>query len=469
MAIIQGDIAFVGINTQGAGSGSDQDWFAFAALNNIAEGEVIYFTDNELAASGDASFNGSPTGGESYIKWVAPAGGVAAGSVIQVQVVGSQASAPVASAGVASWVASAGSTGAGLSASNESIYAFTAASDASVNTPTVFLGQIFTGTAADPSPASLSASYVVSFTDGSDNAYYSGFHSGLPNITDYAALIADTANWTRGTGNLLYTSTQSQVFGATVPSEISVSDVTVTEGNSGTTTATFTVSLNSASIQAVTVDFATADGTATAGVDYVASSGTLTFAPGETSKTVTVTINGDTTFESAETLTLDLSNAANATIADAQGLGTLTNDDADIVYGAGYVDVNGIRIFEQADSTLHGDTATPVATDDVVLVRLGSIAGTTPGAESVAFADGKAYSTNINGNAINVYGVAADGTLSNLAPIALSGLTNYKAGGVNSVAVHDGVIAVAYENATAGQGGYIALFNAADNSLIKTV
>src|SRR4029078_3486494 len=81
---------------------------------------------------------------------------------------------------------------------------------------------------------------------------------------------------------------------------LSVNDVTVTEGNSGTVSATFNVALSPAAIGTVTVGFATANGTATAGSDYVASSGTLTFNPGNTVKTVTVAVNGDTTGEGNE-------------------------------------------------------------------------------------------------------------------------------------------------------------------------
>ncbi len=112
---------------------------------------------------------------------------------------------------------------------------------------------------------------------------------------------------------------------------ITVNDVSIAEGNSGTSSLTFTVSLNITSISAVTVDFATANGTATAGSDYVATSGTLTFAAGQTSKTVTVLVNGDVTVEQAETLFLNLTNPSGATISDAQGLGTITNDDTALV------------------------------------------------------------------------------------------------------------------------------------------
>ncbi len=109
---------------------------------------------------------------------------------------------------------------------------------------------------------------------------------------------------------------------------LSVGDVIVTEGNAGTTAATFNVSLLPASGQAVSVNYATADGTATAGSDYTAvDSGTLNFAAGETSKTITVQVSGDTSNEGNETFFVNLSGAANATVSDAQGLGTIQNDD----------------------------------------------------------------------------------------------------------------------------------------------
>ena len=110
---------------------------------------------------------------------------------------------------------------------------------------------------------------------------------------------------------------------------ISVNDISVAEGNSGTNQMAFTVLLSAASTQTVTVSFSTSNGTATAGSDYVTvPATTLTFNPNETSKTVNVTINGDTTVEPDETLNLNLSNPTNATISDSQGIGTITNDDA---------------------------------------------------------------------------------------------------------------------------------------------
>ena len=77
---------------------------------------------------------------------------------------------------------------------------------------------------------------------------------------------------------------------------------------------TFTVTLSNPSSTNVTVVYSTANGTATAGSDYTTAGGTLTFAPGETSKTVTVVVSGDTTFEPNETFTVGLSAPSGATL-----------------------------------------------------------------------------------------------------------------------------------------------------------
>ncbi|KAF0103975.1 MAG: endoglucanase [Rhodospirillaceae bacterium] len=108
---------------------------------------------------------------------------------------------------------------------------------------------------------------------------------------------------------------------------LSIADVSVQEGNAGTRLMTFTVTLSAAAAGPVTVAYSTADGTATSGSDYVAASGTLTFAAGETSKTIQVTVNGDTAVEGNEAFTVRLANAAGATIIDGSATGTLTNDD----------------------------------------------------------------------------------------------------------------------------------------------
>ena len=108
---------------------------------------------------------------------------------------------------------------------------------------------------------------------------------------------------------------------------LSIADVTVTEGNGGTTAAVFTVSLSPASAQTATVNFATADGTATAGQDYVGGSGTVTFPPGSTTQPVSVSVLGDVAVEGDETFLVNLSGAVNANVVDPQGLGTIVDDD----------------------------------------------------------------------------------------------------------------------------------------------
>lgn len=110
---------------------------------------------------------------------------------------------------------------------------------------------------------------------------------------------------------------------------ISVNNVTLTEGDAGSAPITFTITLNKAWSQEITVAYATRDGSATvADSDYVAATGTLTFAAGETSKTVSVTVNGDTKGESNETFSLVLSSPTNATLGKVEGVGQIRNDDA---------------------------------------------------------------------------------------------------------------------------------------------
>ena len=107
---------------------------------------------------------------------------------------------------------------------------------------------------------------------------------------------------------------------------LSVADVSQAEGN-GPSSLTFTVSLPKATPLGVKVGYTTANGTASAGSDYTATTGQLAFAPGETSKTIAVPILGDTVVEPDETLSLSLSNPVNAVLGRATATGTLTNDD----------------------------------------------------------------------------------------------------------------------------------------------
>jgi hypothetical protein len=134
-----------------------------------------------------------------------------------------------------------------------------------------------------------------------------------------------------------------QLDGRCLPSAnptISIGDAFVTEGDSGQTALVFTVSLSKASSREVSVNYATADDqglwiSAIAGSDYVPTAGKLTFAPGETTKTITVLVNGETDYEDDEHFFVDLSSARGAKIADATGYGLILNDDLPPDYGDG--------------------------------------------------------------------------------------------------------------------------------------
>ncbi|HEL4298017.1 TPA: autotransporter domain-containing protein [Stenotrophomonas maltophilia] len=114
---------------------------------------------------------------------------------------------------------------------------------------------------------------------------------------------------------------------------LSIADINVTEGNSGTTPAVLTVTLSAASALPVQVQYATANVTAVAPTDYTAASGTLSFPPGTTTQTITVLVNGDTTVEPDETFQVNLSNPVNASVADGSAVVTIVSDDAPVVVG----------------------------------------------------------------------------------------------------------------------------------------
>jgi hypothetical protein len=118
--------------------------------------------------------------------------------------------------------------------------------------------------------------------------------------------------------------------GPPLPPSLRINDVAVTEGNTGTVAATFTVTLSAASTQTVSVAYVTGNGTATAGSDYQAASGTLTIPAGQTTGTITVPVNGDRLGEPDETFFVNLSGATNASIADGQGVGTIADDEPQI-------------------------------------------------------------------------------------------------------------------------------------------
>jgi hypothetical protein len=157
-------------------------------------------------------------------------------------------------------------------------------------------------------------------------------------------------------------------------SVISAGDASLTEGNTGATDMLVPVTLDVSSPTPVTVNFATANDTATAGTDYTATSGTLTFAPGETSKNVTVSITGDLVDELDETFFVNLSAPSGGTIGDGQGVGTIIDDDGPTI------DIGDL-------AQLEGNTG---VSDAILPVTLSAAS---PGTVTVAFASADGTAT----------------------------------------------------------------------------
>jgi hypothetical protein len=135
---------------------------------------------------------------------------------------------------------------------------------------------------------------------------------------------------------------------------LNISDVAITEGQSGTTNAIFTVTLSEAATQTVTVDFRTLDLSAhAADNDYVPTSGTLTFAAGQLSATISVPVNGDTLGEARERFLVELSNALNANIEDHQGTGVIRDDDHHLLV-TGSSKGSLIRVFDATTGKMTG-------------------------------------------------------------------------------------------------------------------
>ena len=149
-----------------------------------------------------------------------------------------------------------------------------------------------------------------------------------------------------GTGYTVGTSNSSTITIADndPQPQISINDVTLTEGDSGTKTFNFAVTLSSPSNQTITVAYQTSNVSAVAGTDYITQTGTITFNPGEISKTVGVIVNGDTSVENNETFKVNLSTPVNATIADGEGIGTINNDDVPTLT------VNNLTVVEGLDN-----------------------------------------------------------------------------------------------------------------------
>jgi uncharacterized protein len=244
----------------------------------------------------------------------------------------------------------------------------------------------FTVTRNGSSLGAVTANYTVSFGNGPFDANAADFvagqaFTGLVSFADGQTSQTITLN-VQGDlnpeGDDNFTVTLSNAVGGTIadgsatgtivnddglPPLVTINDVTVVEGDAGTSLMTFTVT-RTGGTGAFSVDYATADGSATAGEDYVATGGTLNFADGEMSQTISVTINGDVDSELSETLQILLSNATNnALITDGIGVGTIASDDPIFIH-----DIQGTSYFSPILAA-EGINSFNVASSATVIVR----------------------------------------------------------------------------------------------------
>ncbi len=329
MTVIAGDIAFLGVNSD------DPDQFAFIARNAIAAGDSFFVTDGGITGAGGAAssfFRAT----EGFLQYTAPAGGIAAGSVIVIDSAALTATRNGGGDGGSIAVlpnSLNGTTAFALSTSGDQLTAYTVASGTHLTGTPDLVAFIDFGTGAYVGSGSTNASNIPTIAGGQvldlgnfDNAIFANApQAGAATLAE----LSDAANFVQSE-TIIHDFTILVGGGGTVT--VTINDASIAEGDSGTSLLTFTVTRSDNS-GAFTLDFATADGTATvADGDYAATSGQLSFAAGGAlSQQVSITVNGDTAAEANETLTLLLSNLAStlgtATIADGSGTGTITNDD----------------------------------------------------------------------------------------------------------------------------------------------
>jgi endoglucanase len=195
----------------------------------------------------------------------------------------------------------------------------------------------------------------------------------------------------------------------------------IAEGNAGTQYALVSVNLNAPSKQTVTVNYATADDTARAGTDYGAVSGRLTFARGETSKTVAVPVYGDRLAEADESFTVNLSGAQRAKIGDGRGVVTVVEDEPRISVG----DAAGTVVYSAggtAGTTLYFTVSLAAAYDQAVTVNYATADGTaTAGVDYLAASGALTFAPGETSKTVAVEVIGNDSGLDEWFSVNLAG------------------------------------------------
>lgn len=269
-----------------------------AAINRSAKSDILFF-----AAAGNSNFNNDVTTSfPSNYSTLVSAGSESAASYDAVIAVAS-----ITSSGAKAGSSSFGRTTVDLGAPGDNIWS---------TLPVSTYGPASGTSMATPHVAGAAALYKSHYPDATGE--------------EIRRILLQTVTPTASMRNITVTEGRLNVAAMLaeppIPS-VRISNETVVEGNSGTTPMTFTVSLSKASTSTVTVNYATRQSTATADVDYISTSGTLTFAPGELEKTITVDVVGDLDVELRERFFVDLSNVTNAVIGTPIGVGEIISED----------------------------------------------------------------------------------------------------------------------------------------------
>lgn len=226
MVLMKGDIAFNSFN-------ADEDGWSIATFVDIAPNDTIYFSDNEITTPSGTTFNT----GESYFKWIAPASGVAAGTVIRFSTI--DTAGRRASIGTFSQVTFSGSANVGISQGNDTIYAYLASSDTTVNTATVFLTGVSnesnTQGTTDLTNAGLTiGTDSILLNSSADYGVYNGTRTGQSSFAGYKTLVNNVANWTVDTTNGNYATTVPSTTSFTIGSGGTSNAAPTIQENTGT-------------------------------------------------------------------------------------------------------------------------------------------------------------------------------------------------------------------------------------------
>lgn len=223
---------------------------------------------------------------------------------------------------------------------------------------------------------------------------------------------SSAGNWKTRIGHFTFPS-----CGTPASPTFSINNVSVNEGDAGTTSATFTVSLSPTAGSTETVDYTTAnDSATTADNDFVTKTGTLTFGSGVSSQAVTVDVNGDMTDEGSEQFFVNLSNASGgATIGDGQGVGTIVNDDT---AGGGGCDITGTSGDDELIGTGADETLCGLGGDDILRGNGGNDTLDGDGGYDVGVFDTAPSGVNVNLAAGTASGGAGSDTLISIEDVA---------------------------------------------------